>query len=184
MTNFLIEHGQTLGILLAAVTSVGTLIWGIYKFSIRREHEPRIQFDIKAKVIDIHNKHAVVLIKLSLNNKGAVPLKIYEFSTKVKGFLATDALSKQEIKINPKDKSQYVAIDGTINFNHELYQSSSLPANWNYTFIRPNVVQNYERVISVPLTMRYIKVNGRFFYGILTRTIHTAETVIKIEAPK
>lgn len=173
------EFVQTFEGAITVLVAVATLIWGIYKFLHRGEHLPRIQFDIKARIIDIHNKHALVLIKPALNNKGKVPIGIYDFSVKVYGFMADDPFTSYELK-----DADTTERDSRVVFKHLIHSKSILPSNWNFTFIRPNVIQNYNLVVSVPTTMRYIRVRGKFFYDMEKTTPHTSAVVIKLEPPR
>ncbi len=167
------------GAITAGVALAG-LIWAVIKFRTRGEHLARIQFDVTAKVIDIHNEHAVVAIKLTLANKGNVPIKINKFYLKVFGFHGDDPF----VVFDPREKGPK---DSSVDFKHFLHSQNMLESKkskWFYTFIRPKVVQDYNHVISVPLEMRYIRVRGKFFYNFGKFTPHTAANVIKIEAPQ
>ncbi len=173
LTEFLnLEFLQTFTALITGAVAAVGLYWTIAKIISRKEHHARIAFNITANVIDIHKKHAVVSIDTSLDNKGHVPLTIPKLLIKVYGFHSDDSFHAN------KDEKK------GLNFSHKIHDSSMLPSTWNFTFVEPNVMQKYHRVIAVPIEMRCILIIGKFYYDWSMHTPHTTATVIKIELPK
>lgn len=173
LTEFLnLEFLQTFTALVTGAVAVVGLYWAIVKIIYRKEHHARVEFNIMPKVIDIHKEHAVVSIYASLNNKGHVPLRVNKMSIKVLGFHSDDSF----YSIIDKKKG--------INFTHKIYNNEILSSKWNYSFVRPNVVQNYHLPLAVPIKMRCILIIGKFYYGWFLHTPHTTSTIIKIELPK
>ncbi len=163
-----------------AGVAVAGLIWAVIKFRTREEHLPRIQFDITAKVIDIHNDHAVVIIEPSIDNKGNVPLNIGHFETNVFGFLAHDSfIPYVEEGLNNLNK------ESRLRLHHLIHSQNMMGKNCKCIIVRPNTLQVYNIMISIPITMRYIRVYSEFFEDDKEkRVLYTKAVAIKIEAPQ
>ncbi len=153
------------------IVAIAGMWWAVTKFFWHKEHYPRIQFDITAKVIDIHQKHAVVSILSSLHNKGNVPLSISRINMEVRGFRCDDAFGNCNTD----------APNARIDFTHTIHNASTLPKGRTKISVFPGIIQQKNTAISVPLTMRYVYINAKF-YNDNNNWEHSTSTVIKIES--
>ena len=143
-------------------------IWAIVKVRKRREHAPRISFDVDINLVGIQNDHWLVELVANVNNRGLVRHEIKEFTFDLRGLFEGDTLEDGSDKINNQTVIPYL-----------LKEGAWLPSGWRYTFIEPSLETRYSFITSVPTRATFLLLHGRFDYDGAT-SFHTADCLIRV----
>ena len=154
-----------------AVTAGAAVVgawWAFETWRRRDEHFPRVFFEVSANFLGSKDKHVLVELIATLENKGVVPLKIRNFSFKLLGLRATDPWVRGGKEIR-----------GQLRFPHLLEEGVFVPSDWAYTFVYPGVKTEYNYVAAIPSDVSYVRIQGDFEY-IRTGASHHAAKVVKV----
>lgn len=164
MSPFLETWGKLSSVIVALIGGW----WAIEKWRKRDEHFPRINFEVTANFLGIQDGQMVVEVVAILENKGVVPLKIKDFTFKMRGISSEDPLKKGNESVREQ-----------LLFTRELAKGPFIPEKWIYSFVYPQVKTNYNYVTSIPMNISFIRVQADFAY-ILKGETHHAATICKV----
>lgn len=154
------------------IITITASFFGIYcaidKWIKRKEHFPRVNFDITIQIIDFHDDKIILNVIASVDNKGYVPLKIKNFKCELLGIMSDSSLELGDEKIRNQ-----------LNFPNKIGDGSFIPLDWNYSFVYPCVKTDYLYVTFIPKNTKYLLVKGSFYY-LETNESHHAGKVMKI----
>ncbi|GKW30366.1 hypothetical protein AB6D34_11810 [Pectobacterium brasiliense] len=156
--------------------TIAASFFGFYcvvdKWIKRKEHFPRVNFDITVEIIDFCDDKIILNIIASIDNKGYVPLKIKDFKCELLGVMNDSPLELGGQKIRNQ-----------LNFPNKIGDGSFIPLNWNYSFVYPCVKTDYLHVTFIPKNTKYLLVKSSFYY-LETNESHHAGKVLKIPMDK
>jgi len=155
-------------------------IWVIWKFSIKREAHPKVQFDLECELIGIQKDHKLIQITALIENKGSVRHSIDGESFQYKIRYITE---------NNDIKNGFTTKTGTninqINFQNRLNMNNITTNRWtplySYTFIDPRVIQKYTAIIALPINANFILIQSQFKYQDLISDEHSSQKVFNIK---
>lgn len=144
---------EAFGKVASTAAAVAGAWWAFEKWRRRDEHFPRVHFEVGINFVGAMEGQIVAELVANVENKGVVPLKIRDFSFKVLGLKLDDALEIGGHEIR-----------GQLTFPHLLVEGRFLPKDWNYSFVYPGVVTEYNFVCSVPAEIEFVRMQGDFQY--------------------
>ena len=162
---------ESLGKLVTLVAAVAGGWWAFEKWRKRDEHFPRIYFEVSVNFLGIKDDRIIVELLANLENKGVVPLRIKDFTFKLRGLKKTDEIVRGGSNIR-----------GQLNFPHLLEDGVFIPLEWGHSFIYPGIMTEYNFVASIPDDVVYVRMQGDFEY-LPTRETHHAAKVLKVTNP-
>ena len=127
--------------------------WALLKWKKQDELFPRINFEVSANFLGFQDGTIIAELVAVLENKGQVPLKISDFSFKLRGLRVSD-----ELKKGPD------AIRGQLLFPEVLEQGDFFPRSWNYSFVYPGVRTEYNFVTAIPQNVAFVRMEAGFVY--------------------
>lgn len=166
-----IEQTIELGKLVTAFIAVVGAIWAFWKWRVRDEHFPRMEFETGANYIGEKDGNLVYELFATLENKGVVPLKFKDFTFVLRGISASDALvdGGEEIR-------------NQLNFSRVLRHGDFIPKKWPYSFISPGVRTEYNYVTTIPKDTVFMRMQADFIYPDRDDESHHAAKIIAVAA--
>ena len=153
---------------LSALLAVLGGLWAIYKFYIRDEHFPRIQFDVEINFIGKEKDQHIIEIIAYLENKGVVPIKLTELEFSLRGLKHGEELVEGNENINKQ-----------LFLPHKVKEAPWLSDTWNYTFVYPSVRTRYTHVAMVSDVYSFLLVRGLFIYE-SDEDFHTSAKLVQV----
>jgi hypothetical protein len=159
--------------IMAAWESVITIIaiivgggWAIARFWREREGAPRIQFDVRMKVLGNTGAQLLLEVLAVLENTGKIRHRIERLTFSLSYLVTGDPIA-------------HAGQTSAVPFPHNGGTGSWLGDKWLYTFVEPGVRQSYTVVWTIPSAAVYVHLSGRFDYP-GGNEIHDAEWVTSI----
>ena len=162
---------ETFGKIASAAAAVAGGWWAFEKWRQRDEHFPRVRFEVSVNFVGQTRGHVIAELVASLENKGVVPLKIRDFSFKLLGLKVDD-----DLNVGGE------AIRGQLAFPHLLVEGHFVPKEWNFTFVYPGVVTEYNFVCSLPVDVAFVRMQADFHYENQGFAHHAAK-VLQVPRP-
>ncbi|MGK3186188.1 hypothetical protein ACCW92_01115 [Enterobacter soli] len=157
-------------VIISGLVTFSASSFGLYcafeKWIKRKEHFPRINFDINVEIIDFIDNCVIINVISILENKGVVPLMIKDFTCELRGILDGGELRLGDDKIRKQ-----------LNFNEKVGGGDFIPRYWDYSFVFPGVKTEYTFVTIVPDNVRYLLAKGVFTYLPNDETHHAGKVV-------
>ncbi len=154
---------------------------GFYRFILKKEFHPKIQFNIDLNVIDKTSKGWLIEVIAFIENKGSVRHIIY-----AKDFTFTVRYLTKKSNISNNTTIQEEKFY-TLNFDNKVDDGTNkgyfqmLPNFFGETFIDPSVTQKYSCPLSIPKDATHVLVISKFRYKDLNMDFHTAQGFYKLE---
>jgi hypothetical protein len=144
--------------------------WVLWKFIIRREAHPKIQFILELNNVGSVDDKLLVEVVAIVENKGLVRHRLDNFQFDLRYLLQDEKIVEGEEKINFQ-----------IAFDHTLPTRSWIPRKWEYTFVDPGVMQRYSYLAWLPADAAFALIYAHFRYPDAASEFHTAQKVFRIE---
>ncbi|HMV45493.1 MAG TPA: hypothetical protein PK079_01440 [Leptospiraceae bacterium] len=155
--------------------------FGFYRFILKKEFHPKIQFSVELNVIDRTSKGWLVEVIAFIENKGSVRhlIDTNDFTFTIR-YLTKKSNFSNDITIQ-KEKFY------TLNFDNKVEDSTNkgyfqmLPNFFGETFIDPSVKQKYSCPLVILNDATHVLVISKFRYKDLSMDFHTAQGFYKLE---
>lgn len=147
-------------------TSAGLLAggaWAYWKFILKREAYPKIEFDVELLVIGHQDHKTLIEIAAVVANKGSVRHWLYDFQFDLFVLSRDDKILMGGDKINQQ-----------VFFNAAFKDKYWVPG-WEGTFIDSGVSQRYSYIASIPDTTAFVLIKSRFRYPDKESESHVAQ---------
>ena len=155
---------EVVGQITTLLVAVAAAWWGFERWRRRDEHFPRIELEVSARFIGIHQNRMITEIVATLENKGVVPLRYKSFTFKVRGISRSDQLTHGDERIRYQ-----------LLFPHLLAEGTLVPDHWEYSFVYPGVRTEYNYVIDLPVDVPYVRVQAHLDYMLRGESHHAAK---------
>lgn len=162
---------ETLGKVGSGIAALAGALWAFEKWRRRDEHFPRVWFEVSVNFLGESKGQVVVELVAKIENKGVVPLKIRDFTFKLRGLREQDSfeVGKEDIR-------------GQLRFPHVVVEGSFLPSSWDHTFIYPGIQTEYNYVFAIPGDMLFVRIQADFKYPGPSKSHHAAR-ILKVPNP-
>ena len=160
---------EFIGKLVTGGAAIVGVFWALLKWKKQDELFPRINFEVSANFLGFQDDKVITELVAVLENKGQVPLKISDFSFKLRGLRVSDRLEK-----GPD------AIRGQLLFPAVLEQGDFVPRSWNYSFVYPGVRTEYNFVMAIPSDVAFVRMEAAFVYLGRANDSHHAAKILAV----
>src|SRR5262245_46623738 len=153
------------------ITAAGVLVggaWALWRFVLRRERHPKIQFDLDLSIVSREHDHLVVEVVAVVENKGLVRHWCRDFKFDLL-YLPAGAPIVEGDEIN-----------GQALFEPIFKERYWIPPDWLSTFIDAGVVQRYTYLAKAPKDASILFVFAKFKYPDSESEFHTAQKAFSI----
>ncbi len=162
------ETAELVQIVIATLSIIIGAFWVVYRFILKKERFPKINFTTDINVIGKQDNFYIIELIAVIENIGKAQHKMSNFGFDLNAMLEDD-------KVQTKEKW-----GGQIDFPHQLITGSYLPPNYEYFFIDSGTVAKYSYLTKVPSSTTYLILHSRFVYSNRKNQAHTAEKTIKL----
>ena len=154
------------------ITSLGVLVgggWALWRFVLRRERHPKIQFDLEVRLISRAHDHLIVEVIAIVQNKGLVRHLLRDF--------------RFDLLYLPDGAP---VCEGTEVINHQALfrpvfkRRYWISPDWVFSFIDAGVTQNYTYLARVPQDASVLVVFAKFKYPDSESDFHTAQRAFNV----
>ena len=166
------EAFELIGKIVTGIATLAGAYWAFVKWRSQDELFPRVNFEVSANFLGLQGEHVVTELVAVLENTGQVPLRIRNFSFKLRGLGKTSSVEK-----GPE------AIRGQLLFPVILDEGEFVPKTWEHTFVYPGVKTEYNFVTAIPGTIAFVRMQGDFEYLGRRNSSHHAARVLAVEIP-
>jgi hypothetical protein len=159
---------ELLGKIVSILAAIAGGWWAVEKWRKRDEHFPRVYFEVDVNFLGSKDGQLVVELLAMLENRGVVPLKIKNFTFKLRGLKDSDDLVRGGTEIRRQ-----------LRFPHLLEEGTFVPPDWAYSFVYPGIKTEYNYVASISAEIAFVRMQGDFEY-LRTEETHHAAKVLKV----
>jgi hypothetical protein len=165
----LVQVVSLLGSISSLLIAAAGGIWALYKWRRSDELFPRIYFEVSCNFLGPHQTETVTEVIATIENRGLVPLRLYEFSFGMHGLKRSDDVDLSDIKIRNQ-----------LKFPHFLRDGTFISKKMEYTFVYPGIKTEYNFVTSVPEEYSFIRVHADFVYDAEKELTHHAAKIFSV----
>jgi hypothetical protein len=154
------------------LAAAGVLVggaWALWRFVLRRELHPKIQFDLDLHVVSREHDHLVVEVVAVVENKGIVRHWLRDFRFDLLYLPVGAPIVEGDERINRQALFEPI-------FKKRYW----IPPDWISTFIDAGVVQRYTYLARVPKTSSMLLVFAMFRYPDSNSEFHTAQKAFSV----
>ncbi len=159
-------------IIAASVTTLAVIIgglWALRRYVFQKEGFPRVEFFVDADFVGIHQDEWVIEILGLLKNQGSVPHRIKGLRFSVRTILDSDPIQDAE-----KTRWQ-------LDFPHKIKEGSWTPTDTKSPMvIMPGISLRYSYQYHIPISARFLLIQGTLNYDEHGNLEHRADKVLKV----
>jgi len=131
---------------------------------------------VDVRFAGVHQSMMVTEVVAIIENKGVVPLRLSDFSCKVRSLDREDAIDETSSKIRKQ-----------VKFPHTLREASLVTKDMLHTFVYPGVRTEYSYILAIPPRVSFVRVQADFVYDKEKELSHHAARAFRVpwagEAP-
>jgi hypothetical protein len=164
------EVFETIG---KATTGAAALVggyWALIRWRSQDELFPRVDFEVSANFLGMQGDFVVTELVAVLENKGQVPLRIRNFTFKLRGLNRSATVETGSAEIR-----------GQLLFPLVLEEGEFVPKSWEYSFVYPGVRTEYNFVTAIPRSIAFVRMQGDFEYMDRKDASHHAAKILAID---
>jgi hypothetical protein len=163
------DVAATVQTVIQSAAIAAALLW----FVVTAAFAPRIQFDVDVGFTRIETNEIVAELRFIFENKGFVEHRIYRLKASVHRL-------GDRLEMKPGTAIERLALGERLFPREESGDSSLIPKDFQYYFVRPGVRQMITHVVLLPADAKFVTVRSSFWYDRRGLTPHSTHRVFSV----